>query len=134
MGFSEIASEGNSDAIKRALYDHINKEIAHFSQRYKDKLKQKIEIEQDNAIASLRSLLSAVQLAGKKLYLLIDEYDNFANQIAMASQRQGQQRYKDLLQGEGILKTVFKAVKAGSAGRGLDRVFITGLSPIVLSA
>ena len=131
--FSEIASEGSSEDIKKALYDHINTEIADFSQRYKDKLKQSIEIEQDNAIASLRSLLSAVKSVGKKLYLLIDEYDNFANQIVMGRHGEGHERYKDLLAGEGILKTVFKAIKASSAGRGLDRVFITGVSPIVLS-
>jgi hypothetical protein len=37
-----------------------------------------------------------------------------------------------LLYGEGELKRLFKAVKAG-AGRGIDRVFITGVSPVVLS-
>ncbi len=38
-----------------------------------------------------------------------------------------------LLYGEGLLKTVFKAVKAAAGGQGLDRAFITGVSPIVLS-
>jgi len=42
-------------------------------------------------------------------------------------------RYKSLLYGEGALKTVFKAVKAASAGQGLDRVFITGETPVMLS-
>jgi hypothetical protein len=37
------------------------------------------------------------------------------------------------LQGEGLLKTVFKAVKSAATGRGLDRVFITGVAPIALS-
>ncbi|MFQ5615489.1 MAG: AAA family ATPase, partial [Anaerolineales bacterium] len=41
--------------------------------------------------------------------------------------------YDALFSGEGMLKTVFKVVKAASTGRGLDRVFITGVSPIVLS-
>ncbi len=43
------------------------------------------------------------------------------------------QRYEDLLYGEGSLKTVFKAVKSATAGRGLDRIFITGVSPVVLN-
>ena len=51
----------------------------------------------------------------------------------MSGKQFGQSRYEELLQGEGILRTVFKAVKAASAGRGLDRVFITGVSPLVLS-
>jgi hypothetical protein len=41
--------------------------------------------------------------------------------------------YKALLHGEGLLKTVFKTVKAAASGLGLDRVFITGVSPVVLS-
>ena len=44
----------------------------------------------------------------------------------------GQDRYAALLHGEGLLKTVFKAVKAAAGGLGLDRVFITGVSPVVL--
>ncbi|MEA1050521.1 AAA family ATPase [Lamprobacter modestohalophilus] len=49
--------------------------------------------------------------------------------MLMAGRRQAD--YERLLQGEGVLKTLFKAVK-GSL-RGQDRVFITGVSPVVLS-
>lgn len=62
--------------------------------------------------------------------MLIDEYDNFANDVLMA--KRDQTDYERLLYGEGELKRIFKAVKAG-AGRGIDRVFITGVSPVVLS-
>jgi hypothetical protein len=65
------------------------------------------------------------------LYLLIDEYDNFANDVLMTGRKQ--EYYEALLYGEGLLKTVFKAVKAAAGGQGLDRVFITGVSPVVLS-
>ena len=51
----------------------------------------------------------------------------------MGSQRMGKERYSASLYGEGNLKAVFKAVKSASSGRGLDRVFITGVSPVVLS-
>ncbi len=37
------------------------------------------------------------------------------------------------MHGEGILKTLFKAIKALSSGQGLDKVFITGVSPVVMS-
>ncbi len=51
-----------------------------------------------------------------KLYLLIDEYDNFANDVLMAGRKQAY--YEALLYGEGLLKTVFKAVKAAAGGQG----------------
>ena len=38
-----------------------------------------------------------------------------------------------LVHDEGILKTLFKAVKASTSSTMFDRVFITGVSPVVLS-
>jgi hypothetical protein len=80
----------------------------------------------------LQTLVAIIQQTPYRLYLLIDEYDNFANEVLMVQLR-GQTKYDALVHGEGILKTVFKAVKALSAGQGLERVFITGVSPIVMS-
>ncbi|OAD20911.1 hypothetical protein THIOM_003351, partial [Candidatus Thiomargarita nelsonii] len=34
---------------------------------------------------------------------------------------------------EGSLKTFFRAVKSASSGRGLERVFITGVSPVLMT-
>jgi hypothetical protein len=42
-------------------------------------------------------------------------------------------RYKALLSAESSLKTFFRAVKSASSGRGLERVFITGVSPVLMS-
>ena len=67
------------------------------------------------------------------MLLLIDEYDNFANEVLMGNPPGSQERYERLIKGEGMLKTVFKAVKDGMEGRGIDRVFITGVSPVVMS-
>jgi len=50
----------------------------------------------------------------------------------MAAQLGGEDRYATLVHGEGILKTLFKALKALSSGQGLDKVFITGVSPVVM--
>jgi len=51
----------------------------------------------------------------------------------MAGQGDGHARYAELVQGEGIFKTVFKAIKTASRGQGLERVFITGVSPVVMA-
>jgi hypothetical protein len=42
-------------------------------------------------------------------------------------------RYKAVLSAESSLKTFFKAVKSASSGGGLERVFITGVSPVLMS-
>ena len=133
--FSVVSSQGNLSAIRQALYDHLNESIHGCIRDHAALLSdQEVPINPQNALKSFESLQAAVRQTPYKLYLLIDEYDNFANEIAMnAAANLSSRRYQELLQGEGILKTVFKAVKAASAGRGLDRVFITGVSPLVLS-
>ncbi|MGH9842932.1 MAG: AAA family ATPase [Blastocatellia bacterium] len=131
--FSGVNPHGEPKEIERALYKYLNSRIEIFGKYYQTRLAHPIRIDAEDALASFQSLLSAVRLTPHRLYLLIDEYDNFANEILMSGQSAGRERYDSLLRGEGTLKTVFKAVKAASAGEGLDRVFITGVAPIVLS-
>jgi len=65
-------------------------------------------------------------------YLLIDEYDNFANTVMMGVQST-EKRYEALVHDEGPLRTFFKTVKSLTSGSMFDRVFITGVSPVVMS-
>ncbi|OQY26824.1 MAG: AAA family ATPase [Candidatus Cloacimonetes bacterium 4572_55] len=138
--FSMIDPQGDVQNIKMALHSHINDCIDGFSGYYAEFLNRPIKINPTNAISSFQSLLNAVRLSSHRLYLLVDEYDNFANEVMMSRRKNKYQenkdkedRYESLLYGEGALKTLFKAVKAGAAGWGVDRVFITGVSPVVLS-
>lgn len=127
--FSLVKAQGELKDIEAALHQHINDRIAKFKTDYSTYLTLPIEIRPGNSISSLESVLTATSATPHKIYLLIDEYDNFANEVLMARQKD----YEALLYGEGLLKTIFKAVKAAASGRGIDRVFITGVSPVVLS-
>ena len=129
--FSLIKAQGEVREIETAIHRHDNDRIIKFASYYAERLQGRAVIDPNNAISSWESVLSAVSATPHKLYLLIDEYDNFANEVLMT--RQGPGHYEALLHGEGLLKTVFKAVKAGAGGMGLDRVFITGVSPVVMS-
>ena len=130
--FSDVAPHHNVDQLQQNLFDHINDRIKLFAQRYAHLLKTEIEISERNAMISFRAALRAVETTPYKLYLLIDEYDNFANEVLMGGRVESRERYEGLVFSEGDFKSVFKSVKAGSAGFGLDRVFIVGVSPIVL--
>lgn len=131
--FSNVAAYGDVEHIEQSLHDHINGRIKQFVMRYQDRLDYEVELSPSNALLSFQSLLAVIQQTPYRLYLLIDEYDNFANEVMMSSRPDGRRRYEELLYGEGLFKTIFKAIKSASAGQGLDRVFITGVSPIVLS-
>ena len=129
--FSLVDPRGDADAIAASLHGHINSAIDAFARYYHTYLPSAISLH-DDALRSWRGLLAVISQTPHKLYLLIDEYDNFANEV-MISPLRGTNRYEELVQGEGTIKTLFKAVKSAASGQGLDRVFITGVSPVVLS-
>jgi hypothetical protein len=131
--FSVVNPEGDLVDIKRSLHNNLNEYIKDVAIHYKEYLGNDVTIYPDDAIASFNSLILAVNRTPYNLYLLIDEYDNFANEIMMGGRRDDEERYKALLYGEGMLKTLFKSIKAAGTDRGLERVFITGVSPVVLS-
>lgn len=130
--FSVIAPKPDYQQQQQVLTDYLNAEIKAFALKYQSLLLSPIEINPTNATVSFWSLLSVVQQAQHKVYLLVDEYDNFANELLMAERPQNQERYEALVFGEGEFKAVFKAIKAAMSGRGLDRTFIAGVSPVVL--
>ncbi|QEP45054.1 AAA family ATPase [Ectothiorhodospiraceae bacterium BW-2] len=130
--FSAIDASGDVMTIARSVHRHINSSINFFNSRYAEYLNQEVVLNLDDALGSLENLLAAVKTLGHPLYLLVDEYDNFANEV-LTSRAQGKARYDALTTGEGIIKTVFKMVKSLAGGRGLERVFLTGVSPLVMS-
>ena len=118
--------------IQESLYDHINSTIRTFKRYYRSYLPEEIEINLKDATISLDSLISVIQMTDMRIYLLIDEYDNFANEI-MVDAKEGHQIYENLIYKDGPFKTLFKAVKSLTGSFGIDRTFITGVSPIVMS-
>ena len=65
------------------------------------------------------------------LYVLIDEYDNFANTVLA---QHGAEAYHDFTHGGGFYRNFFATLKAATArsGGGLERLFIIGVSPITM--
>ena len=131
--FSCIDPMGTAEDIRRALYDHINECIKKFIVSYKEYLHTKIEIDPNNAINSISSLITSVGESIHPIYLLIDEYDNFANEVMMGVRKESGNLYEALVYEEGPLKTLFKAVKSSTKNSVFDRIFITGVSPVVMS-
>lgn len=132
--FSVVDPQGSPEDVKKALHQYLNIQMNDFVVSYQDILPLKIEFEPSSALVAFQSILTSIQQTPYKLYLLIDEYDNFANEIMMGGQQdRATDRYEAVLYGEGTLRTLFKLIKSAATGGGLERVFITGVSPVVLS-
>ncbi len=79
--------------------------------------------------ARLRELFEIAAERGVPLYVLIDEYDNFANTVLA---HHGTEAYRAFTHGGGFYRNFFATLKAGADAGGLERLFITGVSPITM--
>ena len=133
--FSGIVSSINQ--VEKSFLNHVKNRAQVFISKYKELLnideeKTIAEIEtQGNPSDVLSRLLTLCEMAGRKIYIIIDEYDNFANTILSTH---GRNDYEKLTHGEGFFKTFFAVIKKGTTGSGISvgRLFMTGVSPITL--
>ncbi len=125
--FSNVSPRGTVEEVARALHDYVNSTLRLFLGDYRDLLPS-VPI-RDNAKNTFLEILGAVRQTGHPLCLLIDEYDNFANEVMVRDQG----TYGGLVHGDGPFKELMKTVKAGTQGQGLERLFVTGVSPVVMS-
>ncbi|HRI70644.1 MAG TPA: AAA family ATPase, partial [Polyangium sp.] len=73
-------------------------------------------------------LMNAARSIHQRLYIMIDEYDTFANSLISAGSRDV---YESLTEHTGFMRQLYSALKAGSEMGGRSRIFITGVSPIL---
>jgi hypothetical protein len=77
------------------------------------------------------TLLKYCKRKEQKLYVIIDEYDNFANTILSES---GEQAFVDITHGSGFFRAFFNVLKAGTTDMDapISRLFMSGVSPVTL--
>ncbi|SUY65493.1 Predicted AAA-ATPase [Clostridium tetani] len=84
------------------------------------------EVDSAEMVVQYISLL-AIKI-NKQVFILIDEYDNFANELITGGK---QSTYESILHGEGFVKVFYKALKDATMDN-FNRIFMTGVSPIML--
>ena len=84
---------------------------------------QKME-EQPDFVSKLNYLNLHAAESGMRLYLIIDEYDNFTNIVL---NEQGKDIYHALTHASGFYREIFKKFKGM-----FERIFMTGVSPVTL--
>jgi hypothetical protein len=123
----ELFKESFRKNVLNRMIDFLYSHETLFSRISPGPIIEKLEKEKD--IKSLVDMfLTQIKRTGKEVCLLIDEYDHFANDIiAMGTGSY----YKKLVRAKGFVRDFYEAVKEG-AKRNINRVFITGISPVML--
>ena len=77
-----------------------------------------------NAGVKYDAVVPLLKRLGYGLYVIVDEYDNFTNEIVSTA---GKVPYKEITHGTGFYRGWFKQFKATC-----DRIFMTGVSPVTM--
>ncbi|MDR0602805.1 MAG: ATP-binding protein [Bacteroidales bacterium] len=126
----------SEEAFAVSLSGKMQDNIRGFLNRYAyllpegDIYSKQIDIEQPG-VASLRKAFNATEAANKKLYIIIDEYDHFANDFIAQGTYMGDSVYKHVIRANGIIRDFYETLKEGSETV-IDRVILTGITPIML--
>ena len=132
LDFSGIETSQGKQALYDSFTDNVKEYILPFLRKYKTQLQveKEKEIQQENNPAQLmKSFISTLKQSNHKAILLIDEYDNFANDLIGANE---DNLYYDILSKTGFIRTFYEAVKSGAQEGAIARIFLTGVSPIML--
>lgn len=113
------------------LYENFNRYLSlrcllfakKYAAYYPDDFLEDMEKE-ETGMAMLNLIHGVSHDLDLKLYLIVDEYDNFTNNVLNVK---GQQAYHELTHGTGFYRDIFKIFKPM-----FDRIIMLGVSPITL--
>ncbi|MDR1918955.1 MAG: AAA family ATPase, partial [Tannerellaceae bacterium] len=121
----------------RASFSHkVQDTVLAFIGRYRhlfpraEELTRKIDQEKPGIDALLLAYNEA-RIAGIKIFVLIDEYDHFANDLIAMGNQLGDDVYRRMVRANGLVRDFYETLKIGTSDV-LDRIFITGISPVML--
>ncbi|NDV64184.1 ATP-binding protein [Bacteroides sp. 224] len=134
LKFNFSAVNNQPDKLEESFEEHCNERFGEFANRYEHLFHadfRKELMQHRTATGKLGYLNQRATNLGLRIYLIIDEYDNFTNSILASF---GEQAYRAATHGEGFFRFFFNKLKEMTTGNGmaLERMFITGVSPITL--
>ena len=129
--FSGIDSndEWNVEDLMEAFNSKVISGIKKFTMRYNIELEIDKTLTPSNLIGTLFDTFEGLKLENK-IYVIIDEYDNFTNGILKGNA----EKFLAMLTGEGFIKGFYARIKEAIKAGVVDRFFATGIAPITLDS
>ena len=131
LEFSEIYGTTSAQLVE-GFTCNILDSIADFLDRYTEVNFEVDEYKNKTTSTHINALFTSCKIAfkGKQdLYVIIDEYDNFANEILSKDRK----LFKEITNANGFLKAFYKAIKKHT-NTVVAKTFITGVSSVSLDS
>ena len=127
MYFDYSRIGGDTGMLEENFNEYCNIELEAFAQKYA-RLYAPDFLERVKSISTARMRLNYIntqaKIFGHKLYLIIDEYDNFTNTVL---NQEGEAVYHALTHANGFYRDIFKLFKGMFA-----RILMMGVSPVTM--
>ena len=127
FNFSGIDTE-NEETTMRGFKEKVSISIEGFTNKYGMNFYVNPELTAEGLLSSLIEAFKT-QKIGEKIYVVIDEYDHFANELLGFNTNQ----FKNLVSKNGKVRKWYEILKEGTESV-VDRIFITGVAPITLDS
>jgi Predicted AAA-ATPase/PD-(D/E)XK nuclease superfamily len=134
LDFSGVSTDGGPDTLRRSFLLSVRAAVRAFLLRYRDRippladLYDKVDIYED-AEGLVGQVLAVVSTTPHRIYLLIDEYDHFANRLLAGG---AGDLCETVVKKTGFVRTFYATLKSGTATGAVGRMFVTGVSPLML--
>ena len=130
LDFSKVAGETVED-MQQSFETKCRIALNAFREAYKNIIPEDVQKEmakQTTFMDALDILTSNPSFKStQRLFILIDEYDNFSNRLLAQS---GEDAYRELCHGTGFFKSFFALLKAQN--QAITNILLTGISPMTL--
>jgi hypothetical protein len=138
MNFNFSGIDTNSEErFTDSFNDSVQKVVKQFAKDYLsvipglDYLIRNLENRQVGIMA-LRDAFDEAKHANVKIFAIVDEYDHFANDLIAMGNNLGTDIYDQMVKANGLVRDFYETLKIGTSTC-LDRIFITGISPVMLN-
>ena len=118
----------NDETTMKGFKNEVASSIKVFVDKYKMDFYINMDDEAENILDNLIKAFG-IQKEKEKIYVIIDEYDHFANELLGFNTNQ----FKNLVSKNGKVRKWYEILKKGTESV-VDRIFITGVAPITLDS
>lgn len=131
--FSTVETTGTLEDIRSSFISIIKVYVRQFALAYAElipglaTLANRLDSHPD-ASSVIADLLAHTAGNQHRVYAIIDEYDHFANRLLAA----GEEGAYESLKGTGFVRTFYATLKSGTTSGTVARVFMTGVTPLML--
>jgi Protein of unknown function (DUF1703)./Predicted AAA-ATPase. len=128
MDFSGIATD-SVESVERSFTHKVDVALKSTLERYAYPAAAITSVDKSySSYEKMEAFFSATR--GQKIFLLIDEYDHFANSMLADDPK----LFQSVMGKGGFVRSFYETIKAATQRGTVDRLFITGVTPLMLDS